>query len=98
MQKLVIGKKNQDASNAELMATIQKLQAELDAAKKSKSQDPKTKPLRITDKGCVSVPLNRQYGGVYLYAKEWDIVLSRADEIRAFIKENQKEIDSRSGA
>ncbi|HLH37893.1 MAG TPA: hypothetical protein VKX39_01995 [Bryobacteraceae bacterium] len=71
-------------SEAELQAEIERLRAENEKLKKpSRGQT----SLRVSEKGALSV-----YGlgrfPVTLYREQWEKLLGMAEEIRAFIREN----------
>jgi hypothetical protein len=72
-------------SNADLLAMVAKLQADLATAKASKQR---ALSLKVSTKGAVSL-----YGmgkfPVTLYAGQWDRVLNAADEIREFMDANK---------
>lgn len=62
-----------------------------DAAKLLEAQKPKRALYcKVSEKGALSLyGINRQFP-VSLYADQWERVLDFADEIRAFIKANEK--------
>jgi hypothetical protein len=72
-------------SDEELKAELERLRAENDRLKK---RTDRATSLRVSEKGGVSV-----YGmgrfPVTLYKEQWLKLLDMADEIRAFIKENE---------
>jgi hypothetical protein len=72
-------------SDEDLKAELERLRAENEALKKRTS---KGTSLKVSDKGAVSV-----YGlgrfPVTLYQEQWVKLLDMADDIRAFITENQ---------
>src|ERR1700730_3245764 len=81
---VVSSKLNPMATDEELRAEIERLRAENEALKKpSRGQT----SLKVSEKGGLSV-----YGlgrfPVTLYREQWDKLLSMADEIRNFIREN----------
>lgn len=73
----------QDLSQAELIARLEAVQAQLAIANK-----PRKLTLKVSDKGAVSV-----YGmgrfPVTLYRGQWERLLSAGDEITRFIEANQ---------
>jgi hypothetical protein len=72
------------ASDEELKAEIERLRAENEALKKPARRQ---MSLKVSEKGGLSV-----YGlgrfPVTLYREQWEKLLSMADEIRTFIREN----------
>jgi len=76
----------------ETLKEIVKLKAENENLRKSASQG---LSLKVSDKGGVSV-----YGlgrfPVTLYKEQWHRLLSLADEIRAFLKEKEDQLKTRS--
>jgi hypothetical protein len=79
-------------TDEQLMKEIEKLRAENEALKRSASRE---LSLRVSDKGGVSI-----YGlgrfPVTLYKEQWLRVLNMADDIKAFIKEHEDQLKSRS--
>ena len=75
-------------SDEDLKAELERLRAENEALKRRTS---KGTSLKVSDKGAVSV-----YGlgrfPVTLYQEQWTKLLDMADDIRAFIKENQDKL------
>jgi hypothetical protein len=73
-------------SDEDLQREIERLRAENDALKKPSRTGAVT--FRVSEKGAVSV-----YGlgrfPVTLYQEQWDKLLARADDLRAFIEENR---------
>ncbi len=73
------------STEAELKAELERLKAENEALKAKGSR---AVTLKVSEKGAVSV-----YGmgrfPVTLYQEQWVKLLDMADEIRAFIKENE---------
>lgn len=73
------------STEAELKAELERLKAENEALKAKGSR---AVTLKVSEKGAVSV-----YGmgrfPVTLYQEQWMKLLDMADEIRAFIKENE---------
>jgi hypothetical protein len=76
----------------ELRAELEKLKAENEALK---GRSEKGLTLKVSQKGAVSV-----YGlgrfPVTLYKEQWGRLLEVADEIRAFIKENDDKLKSKN--
>ena len=79
-------------SDEDLKAELDRLRAENE---RLKSRDKRTTSLKISEKGGVSL-----YGlgrfPVTLYKEQWAKVLDMADEIRAFIKENEEKLKTKS--
>jgi hypothetical protein len=75
-----------------LESEVARLRAENEALKARSSRG---SPLRVSDKGGVSV-----YGlgrfPVTLYKEQWLRLLDMADEIRAFIREHESELKTKS--
>lgn len=78
-------------SDEDLKAELEKLRAE-NAALKSRSS--KGVSMKVSEKGGVSV-----YGlgrfPVTLYKEQWTKLLDMADDIRAFIKENEPQLKAK---
>lgn len=74
-----------------LKAELERLRAENERLKQSKTR---AVSLKVSDKGGVSV-----YGlgrfPVTLYKEQWAKLLDMADEIRAFIKENESKLKTK---
>jgi len=69
----------------EMRAEIERLRAENEALKQRSARELR---LQVSQKGGVSLYGIRRFP-VTFYADEWDRILSKADEIRAFIRENE---------
>lgn len=78
-------------SEEDLKAELERLKAEND---RLKSQRARSVSLKVSEKGGVSV-----YGlgrfPVTLYKEQWAKLLSMADEIKAFIKENDAQLKAK---
>ncbi len=78
-------------SDEDLKAELERLRAENEQLKK---KGERTASLKVSDKGGVSV-----YGlgrfPVTLYKEQWTKLLDMADEIRAFIKENESKLKTK---
>jgi len=78
-------------SEEDLKAELERLRAENERLKKKSER---TTSLKVSDKGGVSV-----YGlgrfPVTLYKEQWAKLLDMADEIRAFIKENESKLKTK---
>jgi hypothetical protein len=79
------------ATDDELKAEVERLRAENE---KLKSQSTRGISLKVSEKGGVSV-----YGlgrfPVTLYKEQWTKLLGMADDIRAFIRENESRLKSK---
>jgi hypothetical protein len=79
------------ATDDELKAEVERLRAENE---KLKSQTTRGVSLKVSEKGGVSV-----YGlgrfPVTLYKEQWSKLLGMADDIRAFIRENESRLKSK---
>lgn len=79
------------ATDDELKAELERLRAENE---KLKSQSTRGVSLKVSEKGGVSV-----YGlgrfPVTLYKEQWSKLLGMADDIRAFIRENESRLKSK---
>src|SRR5215204_3367265 len=80
-----------DMSDEDLKAELEKLRAENE---RLKSQRGRSVSLKVSEKGGVSV-----YGlgrfPVTLYKEQWAKLLAMADEIRAFIKDNEPKLKAK---
>ena len=78
-------------SDEDLKAELERLRAENEKLKQSKSR---AISLKVSEKGGLSV-----YGlgrfPVTLYKEQWTKLLDMADEIRAFIKDNQSKLKAK---
>ena len=76
-------------SDDEMKAELERLRAE--NAKLKQRSTPRGISMKVSEKGGVSI-----YGmgrfPVTLYKEQWEKLLDMADEIRAFIKENQSKL------
>ena len=79
-------------SDEDLKAELDRLRAENE---RLKTRDKRVTSLKISEKGGVSL-----YGlgrfPVTLYKEQWTKVLDMADEIRAFIRENEEKLKTKS--
>ena len=82
---------NRSMSDEDLKAEVERLKAENEQLK---SQKGRSAGLKVSEKGGVSV-----YGlgrfPVTLYKEQWAKLLGMADEIRAFIKENDAQLKTK---
>lgn len=82
---------NRDASQEAMQAELERLRAENESLKK---RSEKGLSLKVSQKGAVSV-----YGlgrfPVTLYKEQWARLLDMADEIRAFIQENDAQLKAK---
>ncbi len=78
-------------SDEDLRAEIERLRAENEALK---SRGGRSVSLKVSEKGGVSV-----YGlgrfPVTLYKEQWEKLLEMADEIRAFIRDNESKLKTK---
>jgi len=85
------GQYNHRMSDQDLKAELERLKAENEQLK---SQRGRSAGLKVSEKGGVSV-----YGlgrfPVTLYKEQWAKLLDMADEIRAFIKENESKLKAK---
>ncbi len=81
-------------SDEDLKQELDRLRAENEALKKGGSGSGRPQSLRVSEKGGVSV-----YGlgrfPVTLYKEQWLRLLDMADEIRAFIRENDAKLKTK---
>jgi hypothetical protein len=82
-------------SDEDLKTELERLRAENERLKSVKKVD-RTPSLKVSEKGGVSV-----YGlgrfPVTLYKEQWAKLLDMADEIRAFIKDNESKLKTKGG-
>ena len=81
------------STSEELKAEIELLRTENESLKKAKTGTQRFS-LKVSEKGGVSV-----YGvgrfPVTLYKEQWNTILERTDEIKAFLKENEAALKSK---
>ena len=81
----------EDSTEDQMRAELERLRAENESLKR---RDPKGLSLKVSQKGGVSV-----YGlgrfPVTLYKEQWTRLLDMADEIRAFLRENEAELKTK---
>jgi hypothetical protein len=86
------GREENTMVDEELRSEIEKLRAENEALKRSSS---KGLSLRVSEKGAVSV-----YGlgrfPVTLYKEQWLRLLDMAEDIQAFIRQNEAQLKSKA--
>lgn len=75
-------------SDQDLQAELARLRAENEALKAGKERAVR---LKVSEKGGVSLYGIRRFP-VTFYADEWETILSRADEIRQFLREHHAEL------
>ena len=75
-------------SDEEMRAELERLRAENEGLKARKAKETR---LQVSQKGAVSLYGIRRFP-ITFYADEWDTVLGMADEIRAFIAQNETEL------
>jgi hypothetical protein len=73
------------AEQEDLQAELERLRAENEALKTRATRELR---LQVSQKGGVSLYGIRRFP-VTFYADEWDRILGMADEVRAFIRENE---------
>ena len=79
------------ADDEDLQAEVARLRAENEALKSRPARDLR---LKVSEKGGVSLYGIRRFP-VTFYADEWDTILGKADDIRAFIGENEGALKKR---
>jgi hypothetical protein len=72
----------------DLRAELERLRAENEALKTQKKEGLR---LQVSQKGAVSLYGIRRFP-VTFYADEWDLILGRSDDIRAFVREHESEL------
>jgi hypothetical protein len=81
------------AMDEDIKSELERLRAENEALKRSSS---KGLSLRVSEKGAVSV-----YGlgrfPVTLYKEQWLRLLDMSEDVKAFIKQNEAQLKSKSG-
>ena len=77
--------------NDENQSELERLRAENEALKAKQTRQLR---LQVSQKGAVSLYGIRRFP-ITFYAEEWEIVLGMADEVQAFIKENEGELKRR---
>ncbi len=75
-------------SDEDLRAEVDRLRAENEALK---SKETRGLRLQVSQKKAVSLYGNRRFP-VTFYADEWETILGMAEEIRAFIRENEEQL------
>ncbi|MGH0030135.1 MAG: hypothetical protein ACQGVC_10120 [Myxococcota bacterium] len=78
-------------ADEDLKAELEKLRAENEALKAKGARE---RRLKVSEKGGVSLYGIRRFP-ITFYADEWDTLLGMADEIRAFIAENEGSLKRR---
>ena len=79
------------ADDEDLQAEVARLRAENEALKSRPARELR---LKVSEKGGVSLYGIRRFP-VTFYADEWDTILGKADDIRAFIGENEGALKKR---
>ena len=95
---VIVSRRNANLRNEDSMSEAEDLKAELERLKAEneqlKNQRSRAVSLKVSEKGGVSV-----YGlgrfPVTLYKEQWTKLLGMADEIRAFIKENDARLKTK---
>ena len=75
-------------NDEDLRSELERLRAENEALKQRSSRELR---LQVSQKGGVSLYGIRRFP-VTFYADEWDQILGKSDEIRAFIRENEADL------
>jgi len=75
----------------DVQAELERLRAENEALKSRAKRETR---LKVSEKGGVSLYGIRRFP-VTFYKEEWDTILGMADEIRAFIRENEGSLKRR---
>lgn len=75
-------------SDEDLQAEVARLRAENEALK---AKSPRERRLQVSQKGGVSLYGIRRFP-VTFYIDEWETILGMADDIRAFIRENESSL------
>jgi hypothetical protein len=83
------------STSDEIVAELEKLRAENEKLKRDAASSPsKTMTFKVSEKGAVSV-----YGmgrfPVTLYKEQWLKLLERADDLRAFITDNEDRLKTK---
>jgi hypothetical protein len=73
------------AEQEDLQAELERLRAENEALKTRATRELR---LQVSQKGAVSLYGIRRFP-ITFYADEWDRILGMADQVRAFIRENE---------
>ena len=76
------------SDSEDLQAELERLRAENEALK---TRSTKSLELKVSAKGGVSLYGIRRFP-VTFYADEWDTILGKADDVRAFIREHESEL------
>ena len=79
-------------SEEDLKRQVEELQSQLDA---EKAKSKRGMRLQVSAKGGVSLYGIRRFP-VTFYQEEWDKILAMADEIRAFIAENESQLTKKN--
>ncbi len=79
-------------SDEEMKAELERLRSENE---KLKQRGNRAMSLKVSEKGGVSVYGLGRFPSVTLYKEQWTKLLEMADEIRAFIKENESKLKSK---